>query len=116
MREADATRVQHMVDAARDALSFISGHSRSDLDANRMLTLAVVKCIEIIGEAASQVSTECRTQYPTVPWRQAIGTRNRLIHAYFDVDLDIVWETVTRNLPPLVDASEQILAQEREQS
>ena len=111
MRETDATRMQHMLDAARDALSFISGHSRGDLDGDRMLTLAVVKCIEIVGEAASQVSAECRVRYPTVPWRQAIGTRNRLIHAYYDVDLDIVWDTVTRNLPPLIHELERVLAE-----
>ncbi|HEX5506861.1 MAG TPA: DUF86 domain-containing protein [Thermomicrobiales bacterium] len=108
--------MQHMLEAARDALSFIGGHSRSDLDGDRMLTLAVVKCIEIIGEAASQVSAECRAQHPSVPWRQATGTRNRLIHGYFEVDLDIVWDTVAQNLPPLVLELEQILAQDREQS
>lgn len=100
-----------MLDAARDALSFIGGHSRGDLDGDRMLVLAVVKCIEIVGEAASQVSAEGRAQHPTVPWRQAIGTRNRLIHAYYDVDLDIVWDTVTRNLPPLITQLERILAE-----
>ncbi len=74
-----------MVDAASEALSFISDRERGDLDADRMLALALVKSIEIVGEAGATVSSEGRVEVPDVPWREIVAMRNRLIHAYFDV-------------------------------
>ena len=68
-----------------------------------------VKLVEIIGEAAYGVTTECRDLHPAIPWMDIIGMRHRLIHAYFDVNLDIVWATVTDDLPPLATALEEIL-------
>lgn len=65
------------------------------------MTFALVRAIEIIGEAASKISAGGRTELPTVPWNSIVGMRNRLVHAYFDVDLDILWNTVTQALPPL---------------
>ena len=108
----DRTRLLHMRDAAREAVGFVRNGKREDLDNNRMLTLAVVKEIEIIGEAASRVSAECQAKHPQLMWRQMVGMRNRLTHAYFEVDLDIVWEVVTHDLPPLIEALEVILALE----
>ncbi|MDQ5853427.1 MAG: DUF86 domain-containing protein [Chloroflexota bacterium] len=71
-----------MRDAAREAISFASGRSRGDLATSRMLVLALVKSIEIIGEAASRVSAEARAEVPAIPWQQMVAMRNRLIHAY----------------------------------
>ncbi len=88
MRKDDITRLRHMLDAAREARSFAAGKSRSDLDADRKLALAIIKDIEIIGEAASKVSQEARESHPAIPWLDIINMRNRLIHAYFDIDLD----------------------------
>ncbi len=82
---------------------------RSGLEANRQLTLALVKDIEIIGEAASKVSEETRTKHPAMPWLDIINMRNRLIHAYFDIDLEIVWDTVTKDLPSLIAELEKIV-------
>lgn len=110
MHKADPVRLRHMLDAARDALSFVSGKSRVDLDASRMLALSLVKSIEIIGEAASRVSPACQSAYPGIPWPEIIGMRNRLIHAYFDINLDIVWRTITGELPPLVVELERALS------
>jgi uncharacterized protein with HEPN domain len=90
-----------MFDAATEALEFMRAKSRSDLDADRMLVLSVIKELEIIGEAANKVSAETRTQNSGIRWQDIIGMRNRLIHGYFDIDLDIVWSTVTKDLPPL---------------
>ena len=104
----DATRLRHMQDAAREAISFVAGKQRSDLDTDRQLVLALCKCIEILGEAASQISADTRQRYPSIPWAQIVGMRNRLIHAYFHVDLDIVWDTVGHNLTPLVLELEKI--------
>lgn len=98
-----------MLDAARDALSFVVGREREDLDTDRMLALALVRSIEIIGEAGSRVSPEGRTEIPAIPWAEIVAMRNHLIHAYFDVDLDIVWETVKNDLPPLVSTLDRVL-------
>ena len=105
----DAIRVRHMLDAAREAISFVGGRSRDDLDRDRMLVLAIVKEVEIIGEAASRTTSATRDAHPEVPWAQIIAMRNRLIHAYFDVDLQVVWDTVTVDLPLLVALLEPLV-------
>jgi len=74
-----------------------------------MLALALIKDIEIVGEAASRIAENTRAAHPEIPWVDIIGMRNRLIHAYFDINLDLVWDTVTANLPPLVDQLSRIL-------
>ncbi|MBI5888204.1 MAG: DUF86 domain-containing protein [Deltaproteobacteria bacterium] len=109
MRKDDIVRLKHMLDAAKEARSFASNKKRSDLDANRQLTLALLKDIEIIGEAASKVSEETKAKYPSMPWLDIINMRNRLIHAYFDIDLEIVWDTVTKDIPPLIAELEKIV-------
>lgn len=103
MPSRDAIRLQHMLDAANEALSFATGRKRDDLNRDRMLVNALLRSIEVIGEAASRVGAETRTRYPAIPWLQVVGMRNRLIHAYFDVDLDRVWDTVSCDLPALID-------------
>ena len=100
----DVTRLRHMLEAAGEALAFIAGRTRADLDRDRMLALALVKCLEIIGEAAHSVSAQTREQVADIPWPDNVGMRHRLIHAYYDVNLNIVWKTVTEALPPLIVA------------
>jgi uncharacterized protein with HEPN domain len=109
MRKDDRIRLQHMLDAANEALGFVQSKTRSDLDTDRMLVLSLVKELEIIGEAASRVSPEIRAQNSAIRWQDISGMRNRLIHAYFDVDLDTVWNTVTKDLPVLKAELEKIL-------
>lgn len=99
-----------MADAANEALSFVAQKSRTDLATDRALVLAVVKAIEIVGEAASKVSPELRSQSPEIPWTDIVAMRNRFIHGYFDVNVDIVWQTVTVELPPLLRQIQEILA------
>ena len=110
MNESDVIRLRHMLDAAREALSFVAGRSSEDLSRDRMLLLALVKEIEIIGEAASRISDESRKALPRIPWLKIIAMRNRLIHAYADVDLSIVWDTLTGALPELLRELEIALA------
>jgi uncharacterized protein with HEPN domain len=110
MNDRDRVRLQHMLDAAREALSFLEGRTNEDLRRDRMFTLAVVKEIEIIGEAANQISDESRKTLPQVPWPKIIAMRNRLIHAYAEVDLSIVWDTLTGALPELSRELENALA------
>lgn len=100
--ESDVIRVRHIVDAAQSALTFAAGRSRPDLDTDRMLLLAIVKAVEIVGEAAVNVTPETRAMLPDVPWTSMVGMRHRLAHAYFDVDPAVVWATVCEDLEPLV--------------
>lgn len=106
--DKDVVRLEHMLEAAQEAIRFIQGMSREELEPNRMLALALIKDIEIVGEAASRIAENTRAAHPEIPWVDIIGMRNRLIHAYFDINLDLVWDTVTANLPPLVDQLSRI--------
>jgi len=98
-----------MLDAARETMSFTRGKTRDDLDSDRMLTLSLIKSIEILGEAATKVTKETRDKYPEIPWAIIVTMRNRLIHGYFDIDLDRVWDTVREDLPPLIGTLEKIV-------
>ncbi|MDL1862219.1 DUF86 domain-containing protein [Betaproteobacteria bacterium PRO7] len=109
MKPEDRVRLEHMIEAARSALRFMAGRTRTDLDTDLMLLFAVVRAVEIVGEAASRVSAAGRAAMPDVPWPAVIGMRNRLIHAYFDIDKEVVWKTVTEELPPLLTALEAAL-------
>jgi uncharacterized protein with HEPN domain len=106
MPKSDLIRLKHMLDAAKEAASFLRGKPKAALGTDRILILALTRSIEIIGEAASQVSKEFQKSHP-----QIVGMRNRLIHAYFDVDMDRVWDTVMDDLPPLTAELEKIISQ-----
>ncbi|MBM4395565.1 MAG: DUF86 domain-containing protein [Deltaproteobacteria bacterium] len=105
----DLVRVRHILDAAREALAFVDGRERADLDRDRKLALALVRLIEVIGEAASRVGPDFRARHPEVPWAAIVAMRNRLIHAYYEVDPDRVWDTATVDLPPLVASLEPLV-------
>jgi len=109
MHRDDVIRLRHMLDAARETLAFAAGKKRGELDSDRMLTLSLIKSIEIVGEAASKVTQETRQAYPEIPWSDIIAMRNRLIHIYFDIDLDRVWDTVTDDIPRLINLLESAL-------
>ncbi len=102
MQHEDRVRLQHMLDAGQEALAFVENRERNDLYQNRMLLLALVKCIEIIGEAAGKVSDNVRADAPDIPWPNIVAMRNRLIHGYFDINPDIVWRTVNEEVPRLI--------------
>jgi hypothetical protein len=98
----DLTRLKHIRDAVMITIDFIKGRNRDDLDNDQMLSLALVRLIEIIGEAANNISLSCQNNYPQIPWREMIGMRNRIVHAYFEVDLDVVWQVIIDDLPRLL--------------
>jgi len=108
-KHEDAVRLRHMLEHASEAVALISGKNRPDLDTNRVLQLALVRLIEIVGEAANRVSKEAQEQYKQIPWPQIISTRNRLIHGYEFVDYDVLWQTVTEELPELIAELEKIV-------
>ena len=109
MLKDDQIRLRHMLDAAREVMSFTENRAREDLNNDRILELALIKAIEIIGEAATKLTKQCRDNSPQIPWENVIGMRNRLIHPYFDVNRDILWSTVEDDLPPLASEIEKIL-------
>ena len=108
----DVIRLRHMLDAAMKAVSHIAGKSRNDLDNDEILSLALVRLVEIIGEAASQVTSETQFLHSTIQWRDIIGTRNRLIHAYEAINLDILWQILKVDLPVLIEKLKKTIEQE----
>ena len=108
-RHDPAARLRHMLDHAREAVAMVRGKTRADLDIDRQLNLALVRLLEIIGEAASRVPESERPSDPSIPWTQIVSLRNRLIHGYDAVDLDVLWQILTHDLPPLIEALEKIL-------
>ena len=89
---------------------FVANRKRSELDSDRMLLFALVRAIEIIGEAASKVSEDTRAAHDQIPWKAIVGMRNRLVHAYFEVDTQVLWETVTREVPGLLPQLREIVS------
>jgi uncharacterized protein with HEPN domain len=110
MSSKDLIRLKHMLDATEAILSFLQKRRRTSLDKDRMLTSAVLREFEILGEAAGKVSEETKILFPECPWRQLVGLRNRLIHAYFDISHDIVWKTAKEHLPILHRQIQQMIS------
>jgi uncharacterized protein with HEPN domain len=100
----DEERIAHMVEACEEGLVFVAGRGRSDLGSDRMLLLALCKLIENVGEAAKAVTPAFQVAHPDVPWSSAARMRDRIVHHYFEIDLDIVWSTVTEDFPVLLTA------------
>lgn len=107
--KTDDVRLRHMLDAAKKITAFTENRFRQDLDRDEMFALAIVRLIEILGEAAKNVSEDTKNKATAIPWREMAGTRDRLIHAYFEVNLDIVWDIVTQDIPPLIYQLETLL-------
>ncbi len=101
---ADRIRLEHMIQAARSAVSFMQGRSRSELDTNELLARGVVHAIQEIGEAASRVSESGRARVPGVPWTKIVGMRHRLVHVYWGINLNLVYEVVVSDLPAFITA------------
>ena len=111
MRPEDRVRVLHMIDAAETIAKFVSGRGRTDLDSDRMLLFAMVRAVEVLGEAAAKLSPETRVQATGIPWPQIVAMRNRLIHAYFDVNRDMLWKTATEEIPGLLPALRKLIGE-----
>ncbi len=110
MRPPDDTiLLTDMLDYARRAVIALEGRSREALDTDAVLVGALERFVEVIGEAASRLSENTRETAPEVPWREIIAMRNRLIHGYFAVDLDILWTVVNDDLPELIDTLDRLI-------
>lgn len=98
----DRIRLLHLREAAEKAVRFSEGKTRQSLVDDEVLRLALTKLVEIAGEAAKHVSEATRQAHPSVPWSAAARTRDHLVHHYFDIDLDVLWATISEDLPALL--------------
>jgi uncharacterized protein with HEPN domain len=96
---------------ARKALQFCANKSKAEFFQDDLVQFASARAVELIGEAASRMPPDVQDQYPSIPWKDIIGTRHRLIHGYDRVDLDIIWETIQNDLPALIDNLRHILGE-----
>lgn len=110
-RHDELIRLRHMRDHAAEAIAMVSGKNRDDLDNDRMLELALVRLMEIIGEAAGRITPETRAKLPNIPWSDVVAMRNRLIHGYDSIDHDILWDTIDHDLPSLQEAIDGLIQQ-----
>ena len=113
MQRDDAYLLDILI-AARKALKFLEGMTWEEFERSELHQNAVMRPLEIIGEAARRVSQQTRDAHPEIPWEQMIGIRNRLIHEYFRVNLATVWDTVQNDLPRLIALIEPLVPSEDE--
>jgi uncharacterized protein with HEPN domain len=104
--------LRHMLDHALEAVAMVEGKTRADLDKDRQLNLALVRLLEIIGEAATRIPKEEQIHYSDIPWSEIVSLRNRLIHGYDTVDFDILWQIMNQDLPGLIKALRKAVAKE----
>ncbi len=100
----EAVYLKHMLDHAAEAHHLADGRSRADLDSDRLFMLATTRLLEMMGEAATRLTAETRLGSPDIPWKEMIGLRHHLVHGYDKVNLDMIWEILTVDLPPLIAA------------
>lgn len=98
-----------MLTMANDAISFASGMDKEAFSKDRKTQYAVIRCLEVIGEAAKRIPDDFRNAHPDVPWKQLSGMRDILIHSYDKVNVDIVWETVEKDLPEMLNKISPII-------
>lgn len=110
----DEVYLLDMLIAARKALKFVEGIDRNEFDDNEVIQNAVMRPLEIIGEAASRISISFRKAHPEIQWKEMIGLRNRLIHEYFRVEFGAVWDTIQKDIPKLIKLIEPLVPKEDE--
>jgi uncharacterized protein with HEPN domain len=108
-RRDDAVTLCQMLEHMQEAVSLAQGRTVAELETDRVFFLALLKLVEIVGEAASRVSESIQAAHPEIPWREMVGTRNRLVHGYDAVDHEILWEIVAADFPPLVRRLKSLL-------
>jgi uncharacterized protein with HEPN domain len=108
----DSISLKDMLSRAREAVALLGDTSRENFWEQRVLQLALTHLVEIVGEAANRVTEDTRKAHPEIPWPRIIGMRNRLVHGYDVIDYDMLWDTVTNDLPPLSGMLEAIVGKE----
>jgi uncharacterized protein with HEPN domain len=108
-RHDDVARLRHMLEFCQKCVRFTTGKNRSDLDQDEMLTMGTLYVVEFLGEASRTISEEFRERHTQIPWAEIIGTRNRLAHGYAEVNLDVIWAIVNKDIPPLIRQLEKAI-------
>lgn len=111
-RDKTDVSLREMLDYSREALSFIENVEFQQFESDRMRSLAVVRLVEIVGEAANRIPTDVQSQYPKIPWREIIDMQNVIAHRYDILDYEILWKVLEYDLPRLIQALEKIIPQE----
>lgn len=109
--KSDLPYLQHILDAISKIEEYLKGETHEKFLKDSKTQYAVVRALEIMGEATKRLSDEVKQRYPDIPWAKVAGTRDRLIHAYFDVDVEEVWRTVKRDIPQLKNTVEKAVAE-----
>ena len=107
----DRVSLVDMLIHAREAVDLLGEASEDELKSNRVMQLALMRLVEIVGEAANRVSLTTQQRHPEIPWPLIIGMRNRIVHEYDNVNLNVLWDTITNELPPLISQLEAILGE-----
>ena len=107
--QRDNAYLLDMLLSARDAVEFASPITYAEFQRSRLHQNAILKSVEIVGEAASRVSVGTRETYNDIPWGEIVGIRNRIVHAYFAIDIELVWRVVKDDLPILMTQLERIV-------
>lgn len=110
--DADINRLRHMVESIEEILQYVQGRDSEEVSTDRPVQHLILRNLEILGEAASRVSHAYRLEHPEIPWRDMIDLRNRLIHVYFDINVEVIWQTVRQDLPGLLSAIKALLERE----
>lgn len=101
--------IKDIIDALEKCLSFVENMNFETFDSDEKTVFAVIRALEIIGEAVKQVPQETRQQYPAIPWREMAGMRDKLLHHYFGISHTVVWQTITEDVPLLIPQFHQLL-------
>jgi uncharacterized protein with HEPN domain len=105
--------LQDILENAEKARRFVSGMTGDDFLQDEKTVFAVIRAIEVVGEATKKIPQEVREKYPLIPWREMAGTRDKLVHEYFGVNLAVIWKTVAEDIPSLIPLIQQVLESER---
>ena len=109
MEQNDRKNLSNMLKMSREAMDLVQDKTRDDLDRDKQLTLSLIKYLEMIGYSASRVSRECQNGCEPIPWDQVIEMKQQVVHTYWDIDRDWIWNTVTNELPTIIEALEQLV-------
>ncbi len=112
MKQNDQKRLNNMLEMSRDALDLAQNKTREDLDRDKQLTLSLLKYLEMIGSAASRISRECQNSCEPIPWDQVTEMKQQVVHTYWDIDRDWIWERMEKDIPALSKALEILLSKE----
>jgi len=104
--------LRDMLENANRAIQFTKGMNFESFSKDEKTVYAVIRAVEIIGEATRNIPEEIRTKYPEIPWRDAADMRNKLVHRYFGINLEVIWQTINEDLPMLANVLQEIIRRE----